>query len=112
MTFCDLYCNARLAAISFPRMAIPSRMRSGGTVTNDSDMPASAPAAAPLPQQDLKFFGKTASFTITLQKLEWAHLPEVDAEFAKSLGVADGDLAKMREDIKVNLQRPRNAPTP
>ena len=49
--------------------------------------------------------GKTASFTITLQKLEWAHLPEVNAEFAKSLGVADGDLAKMREDIKVNLQR-------
>ncbi|KHA76043.1 trigger factor [Janthinobacterium lividum] len=49
--------------------------------------------------------GKTASFTITLQKLEWAHLPEVDAEFAKSLGVTDGDLAKMREDIKVNLQR-------
>lgn len=49
--------------------------------------------------------GKTASFTITLQKLEWAHLPEVDAEFAKSLGVADGDLVKMREDIKVNLQR-------
>ena len=49
--------------------------------------------------------GKTASFTITLQKLEWAHLPEVDGEFAKSLGVADGDLAKMREDIKVNLQR-------
>ncbi|GAB2841551.1 trigger factor [Pseudoduganella ginsengisoli] len=49
--------------------------------------------------------GKTAQFTITLKKLEWAHLPEVDAEFAKSLGVADGDLAKMREDIKVNLER-------
>jgi trigger factor len=49
--------------------------------------------------------GKTASFTITLNKLEWAHLPEVDAEFAKSLGVADGDIAKMREDIKVNLER-------
>jgi trigger factor len=49
--------------------------------------------------------GKTASFTITLKKLEWAHLPEVDGEFAKSLGVLDGDLAKMREDIKVNLER-------
>ncbi|MGB9989729.1 trigger factor [Pseudoduganella rhizocola] len=49
--------------------------------------------------------GKTAEFTITLQKLEWAHLPEVDAEFAKSLGVENGDLAKMREDIKVNLER-------
>jgi trigger factor len=49
--------------------------------------------------------GKTASFTITLQQLEWAHLPEVDAEFAKSLGMADGDLNKMRADIKVNLER-------
>jgi trigger factor len=49
--------------------------------------------------------GKTAEFTITLKKLEWAHLPEVDAEFAKSLGMEDGDLAKMRADIKVNLER-------
>jgi trigger factor len=49
--------------------------------------------------------GKTAEFTITLKKLEWAHMPEVDAEFAKSLGVADGDLNKMRKDIKDNLER-------
>ena len=49
--------------------------------------------------------GKTAEFTITLKKLEWAHLPEIDAEFAKSLGVPDGDLEKMRADIKVNLER-------
>lgn len=49
--------------------------------------------------------GKTAEFTITLKKVEWAHLPEVDAEFAKSLGVPDGDLQKMRADIRVNLER-------
>ncbi|MGZ8358105.1 MAG: trigger factor [Telluria sp.] len=49
--------------------------------------------------------GKTAEFTITLKGLEWAHLPEVDAEFAKSLGMEDGDLEKMRADIKVNLER-------
>ncbi|WP_426197425.1 trigger factor [Massilia sp. DWR3-1-1] len=49
--------------------------------------------------------GKTAEFTITLQGLEWAHLPEVDGEFAKSLGIDDGDVAKMRDDIKVNLER-------
>ena len=49
--------------------------------------------------------GKTAEFTITLTKLEWAHLPEVNAEFAKMLGVEDGDLAKMRTDIKENLER-------
>ncbi|HWX03826.1 trigger factor [Collimonas sp. PA-H2] len=49
--------------------------------------------------------GKTAEFTITLKKLEWAHLPEVDAEFAKTLGIDDGDLTKMRADIKLNLER-------
>jgi trigger factor len=49
--------------------------------------------------------GKTAEFTITLKKLEWAHLPEVDAEFAQSLGIEDGSIEKMREDIKVNLER-------
>jgi trigger factor len=49
--------------------------------------------------------GKTAEFTVTLKKLEWAHMPEVDAEFAKSLGIADGDMKKMRDDIKLNLER-------
>lgn len=49
--------------------------------------------------------GKTAEFTITLKNLEWAHLPEVDAEFAKSLGIEDGSIEKMREDIKTNLER-------
>ncbi len=49
--------------------------------------------------------GKTAEFTITLKNLEWAHMPEVDAEFAKSLGIEDGSIEKMREDIKTNLER-------
>jgi len=49
--------------------------------------------------------GKTAEFTITLKSLEWAHMPEVDAEFAKSLGIEDGSIEKMREDIKTNLER-------
>ncbi|MBS0308957.1 MAG: trigger factor [Proteobacteria bacterium] len=49
--------------------------------------------------------GKTAEFTVTLKKLEWAHLPEIDADFAKSLGITDGDLGKMRADIKANLER-------
>jgi trigger factor len=49
--------------------------------------------------------GKTARFTITMKKIEWPHLPEIDAEFAKSLGIADGDLTKMRAEIKENLER-------
>ncbi|WP_153100354.1 trigger factor [Paraburkholderia hayleyella] len=49
--------------------------------------------------------GKTAQFTVTMKKIEWPHLPEIDADFAKSLGVADGDLSKMRAEIKDNLER-------
>lgn len=49
--------------------------------------------------------GKTAEFTVLLTKLEWAHLPEINADFAKSLGIEDGDLAKMRADIKLNIER-------
>lgn len=49
--------------------------------------------------------GKTAEFTVMLKKIEWPHMPEVDAEFAKSLGIDDGDMQKMREDIKNNLER-------
>jgi trigger factor len=55
--------------------------------------------------------GKTAEFTITLKQLEWAHLPEVDAEFARSLGVESGDLARMRADILLNLEREVSART-
>ncbi|MES2298390.1 MAG: trigger factor, partial [Pseudomonadota bacterium] len=63
------------------------------------------PLAFPADYHGKDVAGKTAEFTITLKKLEWAHLPAVDAEFAKSLGMADGDLVKMRGDIKVNLER-------
>jgi trigger factor len=66
------------------------------------------PLAFPTDYHGKDVAGKTAEFTITLKKIEWAHLPEVDAEFAKSLGIADGDLGKMREDIKTNLEREVN----
>ena len=49
--------------------------------------------------------GKSAVFTITLNNVSEATLPEVDAEFAKALGIADGDVAKMREEVKKNVAR-------
>lgn len=49
--------------------------------------------------------GKAAAFEIRVKKVEQGRLPEVDAEFAKSLGVADGDIAKMRAEIKSNVER-------
>ena len=49
--------------------------------------------------------GKTAEFTITVKKVNWAHLPAVDDAFALSLGVTEGGVAKMREEVKENLER-------
>lgn len=49
--------------------------------------------------------GKTAVFTITLNNVSEATLPEVNEEFAKQLGIADGDVAKMREEVKKNVTR-------
>jgi len=49
--------------------------------------------------------GKTASFELTLKNVAEATLPAVDAEFAKLLGVADGDVDKMRAEIQKNVER-------
>ena len=49
--------------------------------------------------------GKTARFEVTLGQVAAPRLPEVDAAFAKSLGVADGDLTRMRAEIRANLER-------
>ncbi len=49
--------------------------------------------------------GKTAEFEIAVKKVEAARLPEVDAEFARTLGIADGDLARMRAEVRQNVER-------
>jgi len=49
--------------------------------------------------------GKTANFEVNVSKVEAPKLPEVDADFAKSLGVADGDIGKMREEVRANVER-------
>ncbi len=49
--------------------------------------------------------GKTAQFTITMKKVEAAVMPAVDADFAKALGVPDGDIEKLKADIRKNLER-------
>ncbi len=49
--------------------------------------------------------GKTAVFEVTVKEVAAPQLPPVDAEFAKTLGVEDGDLVKMRAEIRGNLER-------
>ncbi|MDO8207902.1 MAG: trigger factor [Gallionella sp.] len=49
--------------------------------------------------------GKQVTFTITLNSVEGPVLPEVNAEFAKSVGISDGDVAKLEDEIRSNLLR-------
>lgn len=49
--------------------------------------------------------GKKVTFTIKLNQVDALILPEVDSAFARLLGVADGDLDKMKEEIEANLHR-------
>ena len=49
--------------------------------------------------------GKEASFALSVKTVEEPQPPALDADFAKALGVADGDLAKMRAEIKANVER-------
>ncbi len=49
--------------------------------------------------------GKTVSFEVKINAVEAPILPEIDAEFAKLLGIEDGSIEKMREEIRSNLER-------
>jgi len=65
----------------------------------------SFPVAFPEDYGSKDLAGKTAHFEVTLQKVEAPRLPELDAAFATQLGVPDGDLERMRADIRANLER-------
>lgn len=49
--------------------------------------------------------GKCARFEVTVHEVQQPVLPEVDAEFAKSFGIVDGDLERFRADVRRNLAR-------
>jgi trigger factor len=52
--------------------------------------------------------GKQVNFTITLHTVEALHLPEIDAEFVKTVGIADGDVSKLEGEIRNSLNREVN----
>ncbi|PHM18767.1 MAG: trigger factor [Curvibacter sp. PD_MW3] len=63
------------------------------------------PLAFPADYHGKDVAGKTADFMVTLNKIEAAHLPEVNEALAKSLGIAEGTVEALRADIKKNLER-------
>jgi len=52
--------------------------------------------------------GKKAEFTLKATRVSKPDLPEIDEEFAKGFGVEDGDLEKMRTDIRANMEKEKN----
>jgi trigger factor len=49
--------------------------------------------------------GKLAHFEVQVKEVQSARLPAIDAEFARTLGVEDGDIEKLRAEVKTNLER-------
>jgi trigger factor len=63
------------------------------------------PLAFPADYHGKDVAGKTADFMVTVKKIEAAHLPEVNEQLAKSLGVEGGTVDGLRADIRKNLER-------
>ena len=86
----------------------------GGSMLPEFDAAARGMSAGESKRFELKFpddyhgkdvAGKQAQFEIRVSNVDEPQLPEIDAEFAKSLGVADGDVEKMRGEIRANVER-------
>lgn len=53
--------------------------------------------------------GKAAVFDITVNEVAEPVLPEVDEDFAKAMGVEDGSVDKLTQEIRDNMQRELDA---
>lgn len=53
--------------------------------------------------------GKTAEFTITVTEVAEPILPELNDEFAKELGQAEGDIDALLADVRANIEREAKA---
>ena len=78
----------------------------------DDNMIGSKPGATktfdityPEDHQPEQLAGKTVTYEVTFNTIEQPKLPEIDAEFAKTLGVEDGDVEKMKAEIKASLSQ-------
>ncbi|MBL8468525.1 trigger factor [Methyloversatilis discipulorum] len=49
--------------------------------------------------------GTTVQFEVNIKSVEAPVLPDLSAEFAKSLGVPSGDVEQLKADVKSNLER-------
>ena len=85
----------------------------GGRVPEFDDHLVGAKAGAeatfeityPADHQPEQLAGKTVSYKVNFVEVAQVKLPEIDAAFAKTLGVDDGDVEKMKAEIKESLSQ-------
>ncbi len=71
--------------------------KAGGEATFEITYPAD--------HQPDQLAGKTVSYKVNFLEVAQVKLPEIDADFAKTLGVDDGDVEKMKAEIKESLSQ-------
>lgn len=53
--------------------------------------------------------GKKVTFAVKVHKVEAMKLPELNDEFAKTYGITEGGMDKLREDVRAHMQRELDA---
>jgi len=59
----------------------------------------------PKDHEPAQLAGKKVAYEVKFNAVSEAVYPKIDKEFAKELGVADGDVKKMRAEIKLSLEQ-------
>ncbi len=72
-------------------------LKAGDTKSFEVSFPDNYPAT--------ELVGKRANFEVSLKEVLAPLLPPIDADFAQALGVEDGDVEKLKTEVKVNLER-------
>ncbi len=67
-----------------------------------------ANATFPSEHPNKELAGKTAHFAIQIVKVEEQQPAALDEEFAKSFGIADGNLDSLRSEVRANMERELN----
>jgi trigger factor len=49
--------------------------------------------------------GKTADFTVTVNQVAEPELPPLDADLARTLGVASGDVEQLKREVRQNIEK-------
>jgi trigger factor len=76
-----------------------------GLIGASADERRDIPVNFPADYRAGELAGKHAVFATLIKSVEAPSLPELDDEFCVSFGVAEGGVAKLREDVAANMRR-------